>query len=130
MLPGSIVPWIPQDNSDPPKKWVICDGRMITTGPWKGQKTPDMKGHFLLGADIEDVKVPANQPEGTANFNKNNPKAAPLIGSLDAKSDGYCFSKSQFSNACEKFKTSFTVQPQDIENALDAYKVVYIMKVE
>ena len=103
---------------------------MITTGPWKGQKTPDMKGHFLLGADIEDVKVPANQPEGTANFNKNNPKAAPLIGSLDAESDGYCFSKSQFSNACEKFKTSFTVQPQDIENALDAYKVVYIMKVE
>ena len=32
MLPGSIVPWIPQDKSDPPKKWVICDGRNITTG--------------------------------------------------------------------------------------------------
>ena len=132
MLPGSIVPWIPQNKGDPPKKWVICDGRNITTGPWKGQQTPDMTGHFLLGANIDDVIVPADQPEGEANFNKNNPNAAPLEGSLvPDPQQGYCFSK--YSNSCDKlskFKTSFTVQPQDIENALDAYKVVYIMKVE
>lgn len=132
MLPGSIVPWIPQTESDPPKKWVICDGRNITTGPWRGQQTPDMRGHFLLGASIDEVIVPANQQPGEANFNKNNPSAAPLKGSLEGPDpEGYCLSK--HSNACDKlskFKTSFTVQPQDIENALDAYKVVYIMKVE
>ena len=138
MLPGSIVPWIPHDKSDPPKKWVICNGSEITTGPWKGQKTPNMTGHFLLGAKIDDVIVEANQQPGKANFNKNNPNAMPLRGSLDeADSDGYCSSKTlnawsnSNSNNCDgKLTTSFTVEPQDIKNALDAYKVVYIMKVE
>ena len=47
------------------------------------QKTPDMTGHFLLGAKIDDVIVEANQLPGKANFNKNNPNATPLKGSLD-----------------------------------------------
>ena len=103
---------------------------IITTGPWKGRKTPDMTGHFLLGAKIGDVIVPANN--NTANFNRNNPDAAPLEGSLKKDPEaGYCFSK--YTNNCNensKFSASFIVEPQDIQNALDAYKVVYIMKVE
>ena len=137
LLPGSIVPWIPQDNSPPPAKWVVCDGSKITTGPWRGQKTPDMRGHFLLGASREEVIVKANQEEGEAEFNRNNPDAMALKGELEADSEeGYCFIKTPYSKSvaesCSKtrFKTSFEINPQDIENALDAYKVVYIMKVE
>ena len=133
LLPGSIVPWIPQDNSTPPAKWVVCDGSNITTGPWRGQKTPDMRGHFLLGASREDVIVKANQAEGEAEFNKNNPDATPLKGGLeDDPTNGYCFSKHSQSGCSDnaRFKTTFEITPQDIENALDAYKVVYIMKVE
>ena len=133
LLPGSIVPWIPHDNSTPPAKWVVCNGSQITTGPWKGQKTPNMTGHFLLGASREDVIVEANQEEGEANFNRNNPDAKPLEGGLKADPiNGYCFSN--FNNQkCapnSTFKTTFAITPQAIENALDAYKVVYIMKVE
>ena len=132
LLPGSIVPWIPHDNSTPPAKWVVCDGSEITTGPWRGQKTPNMTGHFLLGASRQDVIVEANQPKGEANFNRNNPEAKPLEGGLIADpNNGYCFSN--FNNNCaknSKFKTSFNITPQAIEDALDAYKVVYIMKVE
>ena len=77
--------------------------------------------------------VEANQPKGQANFNRNNPDAKPLEGRLEADSNnGFCFSN--FNNkGCaknSKFKTSFNITPQAIEDALDAYKVVYIMKVE
>ena len=69
---------------------------IITTGPWKGQKTPNMTGHFLLGAKINDVIVEANQLPGKANFNKNNPDAATLHGSLkNDPVEGYCFSKNK-----------------------------------
>ena len=89
-----------------------------------------------MGASREDVIVEANQQEGEAyeaNFNRNNPDAKPLEGGLEADPiNGYCFSK--FNNQkCalkSKFKTTFAITPQAIENALDAYKVVYIMKVE
>ena len=90
-----------------------------------------------MGASREEVIVKANQEEGEAEFNKNNPDAKPLEGGLEADTEeGYCFTKTPYSKivaeSCSKtrFKTSFVIDPQDIENALDAYKVVYIMKVE
>ena len=101
-----------------------------------------MTGHFLLGASREDVIVEGYQPEGVvANFNRNNPDASPLKGGLEAGNsmEEYCFTTTppkQYSNtksdSCNntRFKTTFYITPQDIENALDAYKVVYIMKVE
>ena len=86
-----------------------------------------------MGARREDVIVEANQPEGEANFNRNNPSAKPLEGRLEADpSNGYCFSNFNNQNCApnSRFKTAFAITPQAIENALDAYKVVYIMKVE
>ena len=56
MVPGTIVAWAPSnDYEKPPNKWVICDGRLIEKGPWKGNKTPDLTGAFLIGGNQELV---------------------------------------------------------------------------
>ena len=50
MQPGTIVAWARSDDYEkPPNKWVICDGRLIETGPWKNKITPDLTGAFLIG---------------------------------------------------------------------------------
>ena len=52
MEPGTIVAWAASEPySEPPNKWVICDGRPIEGGPWKGKETPDLRGAFLMGGD-------------------------------------------------------------------------------
>ena len=79
LLPGSIVPWIPHERRDPPKKWVICDGRLIETGPWKGSKTPNLTGHFLIGSVLSEVIVPPPPPDSQADFDKNNPPAQVIM---------------------------------------------------
>ena len=50
MQPGTIVAWAAsKPYSEPPNKWVICNGTEIKEGPWKGKKTPDLRGAFLIG---------------------------------------------------------------------------------
>ena len=54
---GTILSWVPKPNkaagnkATVPKCWVECDGRKISEGIWKGQKTPDLNNaqRFLRG---------------------------------------------------------------------------------
>merc|ERR1719369_461982 len=58
---GTIMAWTPipnPDSTDPvplPPGWVVCDGELITEGPWKGQRTPNINGEerFLRGGQFE-----------------------------------------------------------------------------
>ena len=55
-VPGTIVAWVPLDKtSEPPNKWVICDGREVEEGDWKGRLTPDLTNKFLIGQKKDDV---------------------------------------------------------------------------
>ena len=56
---GTILSWVPKPNkatgnkATVPKCWVECDGRQISEGIWKGQKTPDLNNvqRFLRGGN-------------------------------------------------------------------------------
>ena len=50
--PGTIVAWVPNDDGIP-HKWVLCDGKEITKGEWKGRKTPNLMDSFLIGGDAK-----------------------------------------------------------------------------
>ena len=44
--------WVPNDDGIP-HKWVLCDGKEITKGEWKGRKTPNLMDSFLIGGDAK-----------------------------------------------------------------------------
>lgn len=51
-VPGTIVAWIPlEEDSEPPNKWQICDGKRINSGDWEGKQTPDLTNKFLIGQE-------------------------------------------------------------------------------
>jgi len=60
---GSILSWVPwpDKNTDNPvgipDGWLICDGREIPEGIWKGQRTPDLTSSklFLRGGVVGDA---------------------------------------------------------------------------
>ena len=79
MVPGTIVAWAAsKPYSEPPNKWVICNGTEIKEGPWIGKKTPDLRGAFLIGGpqqltiDGDDMKLATKNDEGFCF--KNNEK--------------------------------------------------------
>jgi len=60
---GSIMAWTPRPTLGLdtglglPNNWVPCDGRVITEGPWKGHRTPNINGEkrFLRGGTQQEV---------------------------------------------------------------------------
>ena len=59
---GTILAWVPKPEKTSsnavsiPDGWMPCDGSIITQGPWKGGRTPDLNtvGAFLRGG-TEDL---------------------------------------------------------------------------
>ena len=57
---GTILSWVDRPSNgvshvvDIPKGWVVCDGREIPEGIWKGSKTPNLndEGRFLRGGSL------------------------------------------------------------------------------
>jgi len=70
---GSIISWVPSPDKNTenpvgiPDGWLICDGREIPEGIWKGQRTPDLTSSklFLRGGVVGDA---LEKQEDTALF--------------------------------------------------------------
>ena len=63
---GTIVAWTPRPNRDSydevslPNGWIVCDGRIIDAGIWKGKRTPDLneERRFLRGGSHGNALSP------------------------------------------------------------------------
>ena len=61
---GTILPWVNRPTigtshfeNVPADGWVVCDGRVIPDGIWKGAKSPNLngEGRFIRGGSLEQV---------------------------------------------------------------------------
>merc|ERR1712126_206667 len=60
---GTILPWVNRPSTRAshyekiPDGWVVCDGRVILNGVWKGSQTPNLngEGRFLRGGSLADA---------------------------------------------------------------------------
>ena len=52
---GSIVAWVPTEETPLPRGWMPCDGeRWVKAGPWQGQKTHDLRFRNTFGVFGKD----------------------------------------------------------------------------
>ena len=83
---GTILAWVPKPENTSanvlsiPEGWMPCDGSLITQGPWKGGRTPDLNtiGAFLRGGpedlvlEMEDSQIEDHEHEYMAAYSVND----------------------------------------------------------
>ena len=109
----------------------MCNGSNITKGKWKGERTPDLRKTFLIGATGNITKNSQNVTE---------PKTFSAMLDLktpDNSTPGFCFhNKKEEIKDGEKCKIGYRVENHvglapnnsEVSSYLRTYRVVYIIK--
>eukprot|EP00092_Neocalanus_flemingeri_P078351 GFUD01097435.1.p1 GENE.GFUD01097435.1~~GFUD01097435.1.p1 ORF type:complete len:212 (+),score=51.79 GFUD01097435.1:43-678(+) len=129
---GTITAWIPTNTRpDPPAGWVVCNGTTIREGDWQGQKTPNLTGAFLMGAnylavsEFSDVKI--KQGNITASIEAE-------LGHENDAYPGFCLQQNQLkdgSSGCangQRYENNVTIRKKDDDPLVNNVEVLWIMK--
>ena len=120
--------WVPNDDGIP-HKWVLCDGKEITKGEWKGKKTPNLMNAFLIGGDAKlfmqvdengEAKDHATYVRSLEELTETRRVSATF--DTEDQSDGVCVQTKE----CGRSDVGAGVKKGTFVNT---FSVVYIMKI-
>jgi microcystin-dependent protein len=128
---GGIIMWSGSEN-DIPDGWALCNGQTV-----EGQKTPDLRGRFVVGAGgayavgntggVETVKLTIDQiPSHSHNIFA---KTVGYAGSWNAKAEAVTFDDSSRDNGRRSILGGAVGGSQAHENRPPYYALCYIMRV-
>eukprot|EP00092_Neocalanus_flemingeri_P027715 GFUD01030086.1.p1 GENE.GFUD01030086.1~~GFUD01030086.1.p1 ORF type:complete len:210 (+),score=52.83 GFUD01030086.1:54-683(+) len=127
---GTITAWIPTTTRpDPPAGWVVCNGTTIREGDWQGQKTPNLTGAFLMGANYLEAKtfsdVKIKQGNITASLEAE-------LGNENNAYPGFCLQKEKIDvDGCangQRYENKVTIRKKDDDPLVNNVEVLWIMK--
>ena len=129
---GGIIMWSGSEN-DVPDGWALCNGQTV-----EGQKTPDLRGRFVVGAGgayavgntggVETVKLTIDQiPSHSHNISA---KTVGYAGSWNAKAEAVTFDDSSRDNGRRSILGGAVGGSQAHENRPPYYALSFIMRVK